>query len=386
MRILVTSTPGMGHLSALLPLMFALQDAGHDLLAVTAAESCKFVEGYGFEVRKGGLSSNERRATLAPRMPEILALPPRRRRGHYYAGFFAEGAAPVMRVALRPVFDDFRPDIVIHETGELAGGPMAVARGLPHMTVAFSGALPEWGEELALTALAPLWMAEGLPAPTMDDVRGDLYLHPFPPSFGQAPSSGVVLPMRAEGVDRDAGSPPPWLDDLGARRPLVYATSGTEPAAGMAPWAAIVAALGSIDVDAVVTIGKHVDPSLLGEVPRNIRVERFVPQRFVLDRASVVISHAGAGSLLGAARRGIPQLLSPLVADQWENADAATSAGIAITCELDQRSDTEIGAAVARLLNDDQFRQVAAKVADEIEAMPTPADLVATIEALVGDD
>ena len=385
MRILVTSTPGMGHLSALLPLMFALQDAGNDLAVVTAAESCKFVEDYGFAVRAGGLSSDERRATLTPRMPEILALPPRRRRGHYYAGFFAEGAAPVMRVALRPVFDDFRPDVVIHETGELAGGPMAVARGIPHLTVAFSGALPEWADELILAGIAPVWKAEGLPAPTMDDVHGDLYLHPFPPSFGQAPSSGVVRPMRAEGVDRDAGSPPPWLDDLGARRPLVYATSGTEPAAGMAPWAAIVAALGSIDVDAVVTIGKHVDPSLLGEVPHNIRVERFVPQRFVLERASVVISHAGAGSLLGAASRGIPQLLSPLVADQWENADAATSAGIAITCELDQRSDTEIGAALARLLNDHQFRHAAEKVAGEIEAMPAPADHVATIEALVRD-
>ena len=385
MRILVTSTPGMGHLNALLPLMFALQDAGHDLLVVTAAESCERVDGYGFKVRAGGLAGDARRATLSSRMPEILALPPRRRRGHYYAGFFAEGAAPVMRVALQPVFDEFRPDIVIHETGELAGGPMAVARGLPHMTVAFSGALPEWGEELALTALAPLWIAEGLPAPTMDDVRGDLYLHPFPPSFGQAPSSGVVLPMRAEAVDRNDGPPPAWLDDLGLRRPLIYVTSGTEPLAGMAPWAAIVAALGAMDVDAVITIGNHVDPSLLGEVARNVRVERFVPQRFVFERATVIASHAGAGSLLGAARRGIPQLFNPMAADQWENAEAATDAGVAITCELGQRSDAEIGAALARLLNDHQFRHAAAKVADEIEAMPVPADHVATIEKLVGD-
>ena len=385
MRILVTSTPGMGHLNALLPLMFALQDADHDLLVITAAESCKSVEDYGFAVRAGGLAGNERRATLAWRMPEILALPPRRRRGQYYAGFFAEGAAPVMRVALQPVFDEFRPDIVIHETGELAGGPMAVARGLPHMTVAFSGALPEWGEELALAALEPLWKAEGLPAPAMDDVRGDLYLHPFPPSFGQAPSSGVVLPMRAEGVDRDDASPPSWLDDLGLRRPLIYVTSGTEPLAGMAPWAAVVAALGPMDVDAVVTIGKHVDTSLLGEVPRNVRVERFVPQHFVLERATVVATHAGAGSLLGAARRGIPQMLNPLGADQWENADAATGAGVAITCELDQRSDIDIGETLARLLNEQQFRRAAEKVASEIEAMPAPGDHVATIEALVSD-
>jgi UDP:flavonoid glycosyltransferase YjiC (YdhE family) len=97
-----------------------------------------------------------------------------------------------------------------------------------------------------------------------------------------------------------------------------------------------------------------------------------------------VISHAGAGSLLGAARRGIPQLLNPLAADQFENAEAATGAGVAITCELDERSDNEIAAALSRLLNDHQFKDAATRVADEIEAMPAPADHVATIEALVG--
>ena len=150
-----------------------------------------------------------------------------------------------MRVALQPVFADFRPDVVIHETGELAGAPMAVARGIPHLTVAFSGALPEWAHDMTVAAIAPVWIAEGLPLPTMDDVRGDVYLHPFPPSFGQAPSSGVVQPMRVEAVDRDTGSPPPWLDNLGTQRPLVYVTSGTEPLGGTAPWAAIVAALGA---------------------------------------------------------------------------------------------------------------------------------------------
>ena len=41
-------------------------------------------------------------------------------------------------------------------------------------------------------------------------------------------------------------------------------------------------------------------------------------------------------------------------------------------------------AALSCILNDPQYRHAAAKVADEIEAMPAPADHVATIEALVG--
>ena len=77
-------------------------------------------------------------------------------------------------------------------------------------------------------------------------------------------------------------------------------------------------------------------------------------------------------------------MLNPLGADQWENADAATDAGLAITCELDQRSDADIAAALSSILNDPQYRHAAAKVAAEIEAMPAPADHVTTIEALVG--
>ncbi|MEP7048227.1 MAG: glycosyltransferase [Ilumatobacteraceae bacterium] len=385
MRILTTSTPGMGHLNSILPLSIALRAAGHEVLFVTASESCGLVRDLGFAVQAGGMAAADRRASLAPRMPEILALPPRRRRGVYFSGFFAEAAAPMMRNDLKTVFDEFRPDLVIHELAELAAAPMAVARDIPHVTVAFSGALPQWSDALTIQGIAPLWAAEGLPVPTIDDLGGDLYLHPFPPSFGQVPDSGVVQPMRAESLEHDAGQRPRWLDDLGTFRPLIYVTAGTEPASGMAPWAATIAALGAMNVDAIATIGAHLDMSVLGNVPPNVRVERFVPQRFVLDQATVTMSHGGAGSLLGAARRGLPQLLAPLVADQWENADAAFAAGVAITCELDQRTDTELGAALHRLLHDVRFRDAASEVAQEIADMPSPADCVKTIEALLTD-
>ena len=381
MRILVTSTPGMGHLSALFPLMTALQRAGHDLLAVTAAESCELVQSRGFAVREGGMSSGDRRAAFAHRMPEVMALPPRQRRGLFFAGFFADIAAPTMRVALLPVFDEFQPDVVVHERGELAAAPIAVARGVPHVTLAFSGSLPEWSEQLVIDTLEPLWAAEGLAAPTMVDINGDVYLHPFPPSFGQAPSEGDVRPMRAEAADGDDAYPT-WLSTLGVDRPLVYLTSGTEPLAATAPWAQAAEALGALDVDVVATIGRHLDPSVLGEVAPNIRVERFVPQRFILERATVAMSHAGAGSVLGAAARGVSQVLFPLGADQWENADAVAGAGTAIVLELDQRNVDYIGESVARILDDQQYARAATDVAGEIAAMPSPADHVATIEDL----
>ena len=384
MRILVTSTPGMGHLTCLLPLASALRDTGHDVLFVTATESCELVASLGFAVRPGGISPAERRAALTPHLPEVMALPPRQRRGLLFSIMFAGTAAPAMRVALAPLLDDFRPDVVLHETGELAASPLAKARNIPSVTVAFSGMVPAWSHGMVLDSLGPLWKDEGLPAPTFQDICGELYLHPFPPSFDQAPAVRRVQTLRPTSAWGTADVAPNWLAAIGIDRPLVYMTSGTEPAGTGAPWAAALEALGELDVDAVATIGPHLDPETLGSIPSNVRIERFVPQQFLLDRAAVIMSHAGAGSLLGATAAGVPQLLNPIWADQWENADAASGAGAAVTCELERRSASDIAAALHQVLREPRFKDAAARVAAEVAAMPTPVDLVPTIEALAG--
>ena len=92
---------------------------------------------------------------------------------------FARAAAPVMRKDLAPIIDRVRPDVVLRETAELAAAPMAAARGIPLVTVAFSGVLPEPARGEVADALRPLWQAEGLGGPSWADVYGDLYYVEF---------------------------------------------------------------------------------------------------------------------------------------------------------------------------------------------------------------
>lgn len=383
MRVLLTSTPGTGHLHALAPLALALRSAGHDVLWATADESCNRVRGFGFHAVAAGMPARDRLASIQPHLPEIMALPPRARRGMYFARFFGWAAAPKTRVDLEPVFQSFRPDVVVSEMAELAAAPMAVARGLPHVTVAFSGALTTEAFPLMIDSITPVWEAEHVTVPHDGGLADDLYLHPFPPSFGQLPNSGRVRSMRADGFDGDpSAQTPEWINALGSERPLVYLTSGTEPAAVRAPWIEAFEALGSLDVDVVATIGRNVDPSTFGDLPSNVRVERFVPQRWLLGRASMVASHGGAGTLLAAAANGVPQVLNPIAADQWENADAVVAAGVGVVCEPDQRCAADLAGAFEIVLGNGDMRAVVARVADEIAAMPSPADHVAEIEAL----
>jgi len=383
LRVLCTSTPGTGHISVLAPVARALRDRGHDVQWAVAADGGAAVGDMGFEWSPAGLSTGARRELAADALRELMQLPFEERRGPLFAALFARAAGPVMQRDLAPIIDRVRPDLVIREVSELAAAPMAAARGIPLVTVAFSGVLPERARGEVLDEMRPLWRAEGLDEPSWADIYGALYLHPFPVSFGQRPDSAVVRPIR-----RDRGmpsaEPPPWVAALGTERPFVYVSSGTEVPSGMFPWREVIEAMGGMDLDAVATIGPYIDPAGLGVIPANVRVERFVPQADLLSRTSAVVSHGGAGTVLGAAAHGQPQVVVPLFADQWENGVAVTDSGCGIVLEPGQRSVDDFDQTLRALLTGPSHRDAAARIAQEIEAMPSVGDLALEIEALAG--
>jgi UDP:flavonoid glycosyltransferase YjiC (YdhE family) len=382
-RVLCTSTGGAGHVGALAPVAMALRDQGHEVQWAVAPDGAELMGQMGFEWSEAGLATSARREAASVVLGDIMQLPMSERRGPLFAAFFARAAAPVMRRELAPIIDRVGPDVIVRETAELAAAPMAAARGIPLVTVAFSGALPERARAEVLRDLRALWEAEGLSEPTWADIYGQLYLHPFPISFGQRPDTPVVRPIRrARGAP--SPSPAPWLGSLGAERPLVYVTSGTEPPAGMFPWRAVFDAVSEMDLDVVATVGPHVEPESVSPAPANVRVERFVPQADLLAQTSVVLSHGGAGTVLGAAAHGRPQVVVPLFADQWENGVAVGDAGCGVVMRPESRTADDFELALRSVLGSQSLGDAAARVELEIEAMPTASDLVAEIEALSG--
>jgi UDP:flavonoid glycosyltransferase YjiC (YdhE family) len=380
-RVLVATTGGTGHIHPVVPLARALVSRGLDVTWATAEESCGMVERYGFATAPAGIAPPERIARFSERHPEAFSLPPPARRPVLFAGHFAEIAAPLMARDLAPVLDRFAPDLVVHDVAELASAPLAEARGLRHVAVAFSGELPPALCEAAIDGVAPLWAAAGRQVPGDLGTYAHAYLHPFPPSLGQRPGAPTVHDMCPLGADGSAGGePPPWLAGMGRDRPLVYVTFGTEMGA-LAPWPALLGALGQADVDAVVTVGGGIDPATLApmldsEGARRVRIERYVPQSLVLARAGAVISHGGAGTMLAAAAAGLPQLAIPIGADQFDNAAAFSAAGSALTLGRETADEPGVAAALADLLGDPAVRRRAAVLAAELRAMPQPDDVV----------
>ncbi|HKY16640.1 MAG TPA: nucleotide disphospho-sugar-binding domain-containing protein, partial [Microthrixaceae bacterium] len=210
----------------------------------------------------------------------------------------------------------------------------------------------------------------------------DRYLHPFPACLLTDPRWPFER-SRPEPVEPSPSvEVPPWLASFGSTRPAVYVTFGTERAAADAPWSALLEAIGDREIDALVTTGAHADVGAFGQLPGNVRVERYVPQSQVLGRVAAVLSHAGAGTMLGAAGAGVPQVVVPLFADQWDNADAIASVGAAMLCEEDERTAASLGSALDGVLLDERCRTAAAIVAREMGEMPTAAAHVPALEAL----
>jgi UDP:flavonoid glycosyltransferase YjiC (YdhE family) len=144
-----------------------------------------------------------------------------------------------------------------------------------------------------------------------------------------------------------------------------------------------IAEIAPLDVDILVTVGPEGDPTLLGEVPSNVHVERFVAQSAVLPMVDLIVQHGGTGTVLGALAAGLPQLVLPQGADQFLNAEILTAAGVAKALQNDAQQPGAISEAVQALIGDSPERQAAARIRDEIAAMPQPADVVPALVDLV---
>jgi UDP:flavonoid glycosyltransferase YjiC (YdhE family) len=126
-------------------------------------------------------------------------------------------------------------------------------------------------------------------------------------------------------------------------------------------------------VNLVVTTGPGFDPAQLGPLPPAVRTAPFLPQAAVLPHCRAVVSHAGAGTMLGALCHGLPQLCLPQGTDQPFNTAALLLTGAALALESDEITADSVADALGRLLDKPSFSHAAGRLRAEIDLMPTAA-------------
>lgn len=348
---------------------------------VVAPSHRSALEAERFPVFATGIELDEVTRRFEPVFRQLQEQPPLERRPRAFSMRFGEIEAKARLTGVRTAVAEWRADLVIHESADIAAPLAAAEAGIPSVNHGFGQPIPQACLERAEDVMAPLWHAVGLqPEPfcgvrrgvTIDVCPPSLLLEPFPLGVRlqqlrpAAPTPGVHRLRR--GIVRRPGAP------------LVYVTMGTV-FGHTAFFETLLEALADLDCSAVLTVGRDNDPAALTFVPDNTTVLRFLDQSVILPHCAAVVSHGGSGSTLGALAHGLPMVLVPKGADQFDNARACRSAGVAIDVWPDALSVEAIRDGVQRVLREPAWAHASRRVAAEIAAMPTPEEVVDVLAA-----
>ena len=121
-----------------------------------------------------------------------------------------------------------------------------------------------------------------------------------------------VGPIRRPGRE-ETDAPLPFTPD--ERRPLVFATMGTLQGGRLPVFRAIARACREAGAELVVAHGGLLDQHAAEAIGAD-HVFDFVPQRAILKRATLCISHAGLNTVLDCLAAGVPMIVRPIAFDQ----------------------------------------------------------------------
>ena len=353
-----------------MPLARAFARAGHEVAFATSPYFKEHVEAAGFSFLPAGIDHAERWARFEPFKAEHLSLPLEERRAFLFPHMFGTIEAPAKIDDLREIVRAWQPDLIIHDSADLAAPVAAEEAGVLSVNHSFGRLVP-------VDIVAAAASAAGLSADPLGGMFRGIYVDIAPPSFQTEalPAGARVEHLRPVPVE-----PPSteraleWLDGL-PERPTVYVTLGTV-FNDLSVFRVLLDALADVDCNVIATVGPRSDPAELAPIPENGHVVRYISQSLVLPLSSVAITHGGSGSTLAALAHGLPMLVVPQGADQFENAAQCVSIGAAQLLLPPELTVETARSAVSALVTEPSYREGACRVAGEIREMPGPETLV----------
>lgn len=223
----------------------------------------------------------------------------------------------------------------------------------------------------------------GKGAAKFNETRRALGLPPVRHPFDQLARLTRQLVLTAEAFDFQSPRQPanlvyagPELDDLAwtaswrspwppdDRRPLVVVGFSTTFQNQQDALRRVVEALSTLDVRAVVTTGKAIDPASLPH-PSNVHVCVSAPHNELLRDAALMVTHCGHGTLIRSLAMGVPLVCMPMGRDQNDNAARTVfhGAGVRISSSA---APSKIRDAVAKVLGAPAFRERAVAIGNQI--------------------
>ena len=387
--VLAYTSPAIGHLFPMVPLLLELKARGHDVHLRTLPSQVAAMRTLGFHAAPVDqrLLDLEHRDYLATSVKAALASS---------VDTFTSRArfdAPDFKAAL----DDVGPDLLLLDINAWGAGTVAESSGLPWATVSpfipplESKGTPPFGPGLAPMS-GPLGRArdavvrrvviaavEKVMMPGINGMRADASGGRLPPLrtadafFRRAPLMLLTTAEPFEYAHPDWGPEvrmigalpwepaeerPAWLDAID--KPAVLVTTSSEYQADEKLVRTALQGLAEEPFTVVATLPASGSEGI-ASVPANARVERFIPHGPVLERAAVAVTHGGMGATQKALAMGVPVVVVPFGRDQNEVAARVVAADAGVRLRPAKLTPESLRAAVREAIGKaDGARRVAA--------------------------
>ena len=388
MRCLVAAFGDPGHVFPAVSLARALKSRGHEVILETWPQWQGAVEGAGLRF----VSADQYQVFPPPA-----------------SGSPGAGQAAV---ALMPLLEDFKPDVVINDILTVAPALAAEAYGcswatlIPHiypvqdhgMPFFSVGALPpRTGIGRGFWGLTERALKFGLER-GRDDLNAQRALAGLPPTDrfhgGTSPDLAMVATYPQLEYPRD------WPASVHVTGPMPFETPfeaielppGSDPLILVAPSTSqdpdnrlvrsALAALAGQPVRVVATTNRVV-PSRPIEVPGNAVLVDWLSYSQLMPESSLVICHGGHGTVARALAAGVPVLTCPAAGDMNETAARITWAGVGRSIRWSLTGPRSLRWAVAEILGEPMYRVRAGRISAWDAGHDGPARGAELVEALV---
>ncbi|MFG2140952.1 glycosyltransferase [Streptomyces sp. NPDC048650] len=405
MRVLCTTLGSPSHGRAQLPVLRALAAAGHDVLVATTPSLASVFQ-YD-DVRVLTCLPDFTPSTFGPGMAELMERTDLddEQRQQLMQRLLAEGiSGPLARKLLeilRPVVEDFRPDLALRDGMDFSTVLLAEKLGIPQLPTP-SGASNTLDPAHTVESLNTL--RGELSLPTVDDplaIAAHGRIDYVPPAFSYTRHlPGSLAYRQTVNVERTSVLPP-WVAELPTDRPLVFAAMGTalpemhkrmgdggqsakipvhapDPAQTLKAITEAAAALDDCTV-VVATAGIPVDGTGL---PPHVHLTERLPQPILLETVDLFLTHGGFNSVRESLRTATPTAVLPQFGDQFLNARRTQELGLGR--EITDRSPEGIAAVCRDVLADTAVHAQTRRARLAMLALPEVESAVADLEKLAG--
>jgi MGT family glycosyltransferase len=161
-------------------------------------------------------------------------------------------------------------------------------------------------------------------------------------------------------------------------RPLIYASMGSLQNKLPQVFEVIARACDGINAQLVVSFGRE-DAAIPDDLPGSPVAVRYAPQHDLIERASLVITHAGMNTAMESLANGVPMVAVPITNDQPAVAARIAWTGTGEVLPLGRLTADRLRPLVRKVLEDRCYRGSAERMRNAIRSaggVPKAADIV----------